>query len=140
MSLQHIPKCVWWPLGALISSLTVFLFVLTIMLYKAKQVEIQMAQVGIVVEYADSYATQLVQIADSLNLAISQLENQNKADTSPAIDYSDVNKNKPQSPQYSNTIPMPTASMLQEKKQQIEMINHGLQSLKKKLPKDFINN
>lgn len=140
MSLQHIPKCIWWPLGALISALTIFLIVFTWMLVKAKQVEIQLAQVSILVEYADNYATQLVQISNTLQATVSQLETQDKVSIPPLVNQHDSSKNssEKQMQNYNagtvSTVPVSTKLILQEKKQQLEIINHGLQLLKNQLP------
>lgn len=125
MSLQYIPKCVWWPLDALISAVAIFVIVFACMLPSAKRFEIKSDKISILVESTE----QLIQINNNLQATISQQEPQGRAPSSFNADHykSSVDKLDKSS---TSVLDKP---MLHEEKQRLEMINSSLQHIKQEL-------
>lgn len=127
MSLKYIPGCIWWSLTSFIVVLSCLLGVFTIFLYKAKHVEIQLAQVKIAADYVDHYSNQVNEIINTLQATLSDVELGHKhaqvGKVEKGLSYA--------SP--SQDVLMSTKLILDKKQKELQVVDKNLQTIKAQL-------
>lgn len=141
MSLEHIPKCIWWPLSFLIGAVGCFVIVLTVMMGRAKYIEIDLSQY---LKLLAGYTDEQIEINNSLQSTVSQLEAVRSTTNVKNMMMSKNTESQSLHSPYSGTAAVSnlaqTSLTLEANKHELETINNQLKRLKEQLTPRKANN